>query len=92
MPSKFVEQNVSYKSLNSIAVMNKVEIGYCAGQIWTLLSSNNGKCSYDELKKKSNMPGTQFDAALGWLSREDKIEFEETCKGLFVFLPMNYYF
>lgn len=72
--------------------MNKVEIGFYAGKIWAILSSNNGRCSYEELKDLSALPERELNAAIGWLAREDKIEFEENHKGLFIFLPINYFF
>lgn len=72
--------------------MNKVEIGYYAGKVWTILNANNGRCSYEELRDLSALPERELNAAIGWLAREDKIEFEETYKGLFIFLPVNFYF
>ena len=56
--------------------MDKNEIGLNAGKVWQLLS-NNDKWSYGNLKKKSGLKDKDLGAALGWLAREDKIEFEQ---------------
>ena len=61
--------------------MNRNEIGVNAGKVWQLLS-NNEKWSYGLLKRKS---------ALGWLSRENKIEFDQCDEELYVYLCVNVY-
>ena len=38
--------------------------------------SNNEKWSYGLLKRKSGLKDKELGAALGWLSRENKIEFD----------------
>ena len=53
-----------------------MEIGLNAGKVWQLLS-NNDKWSYGSLKRKSGLKDKELGAALGWLAREDKIEFEQ---------------
>ena len=55
--------------------MNKHEIGVNAGIIWHLLS-DNAKWSYAKLKKASGLNDKELSTAIGWLAREDKIEFE----------------
>lgn len=61
-----------------------MEIGLNAGKVWQLLS-NNDKWSYGSLKRKSGLKDKELGAALGWLAREDKIEFESTRKTNFMF-------
>ena len=56
--------------------MNRNEIGVNAGKVWQLLS-NNEKWSYGLLKRKSGLKDKELGAALGWLSRESKIEFDQ---------------
>ena len=67
-----------------------MEIGLNAGKVWQLLS-NNDKWSYGSLKRKSGLKDTELGAALGWLAREDKIEFEQQEDELYVFLCVNVY-
>ena len=57
--------------------MDKNEIGLNAGKVWQLLSNN------DKWK--------ELGAALGWLAREDKIEFEQEEEELYVYLCVNVY-
>ncbi len=70
--------------------MDKMEIGLNAGKVWQLLSDND-KWSYGNLKKKSGLGDRELGAALGWLAREDKIEFEQQEDDLYVFLCVNVY-
>ena len=55
--------------------MDKHSIGLNAGIIWRILSDNVQR-TYDELKKESGLSERDLNAAIGWLAREDKIEFE----------------
>ncbi len=55
--------------------MDKHVIGLNAGKVWRLLS-DNAKWSYDELKEASGLSDKDLSAAIGWLAREDKLEFE----------------
>lgn len=55
--------------------MDKHSIGLNAGIIWRILSDNVQR-TYDELKKESGLSERDLNAAIGWLAREDIIEFE----------------
>ena len=55
--------------------MNKHQIGLNAGIVWHLLN-NNERWTYCELKKASGLSDRDLDAAIGWLAREDKIDFD----------------
>lgn len=70
--------------------MNKTTIGLNAGTVWGILS-NNVRWTYEELKLKSGLNDVELSAALGWLSREDKIEIEEENNILILFLSVNVY-
>jgi len=50
-------------------------IGEAAGEIWRYLS-NNGDASFTALKKSIKRNPNELYLALGWLSREGKIEIE----------------
>ncbi|WP_455590985.1 winged helix-turn-helix domain-containing protein [Bacteroides sp.] len=70
--------------------MCRNEIGMNAGKVWHLLSDNR-KWTYEELKEKSGLTDMDLGAALGWLGREDKVEFEQEEQQLYVFLCVNVY-
>lgn len=70
--------------------MDKTEIGLNAGKIWQLLS-NNEKWSYSALKRKSGLKDKELGAAIGWLARENKIEFYDLEEELYVYLCVNIY-
>lgn len=70
--------------------MCRNEIGTNAGKVWHLLSDNR-KWTYAELKEKSGLTDMDLGAALGWLGREDKVEFEQEEQELYVFLCVNVY-
>ena len=55
--------------------MNKHQIGLNAGVIWHLLYDNK-RWNYCELKKASGLSDRDLNAAIGWLAREDKIDFD----------------
>ena len=55
--------------------MNKNLIGLNAGKVWQLLN-NNKRWSYSELKEAVGLSDRDLNAAIGWLAREDKIDFE----------------
>lgn len=54
----------------------KIKIGINAGLVWNALSDGSKK-SVKELKKATKLTDKDLYAALGWLSREDKIEVTE---------------
>ena len=70
--------------------MDNNEIGLNAGKVWQLLS-NNDIWSYGNLKRNSGLKDKDLGAALGWLAREDKIEFEQEEEELYVYLCVNVY-
>lgn len=56
-------------------MMNKNQIGTNAGIVWKLLS-DNAHWEYDKLKQASGLSDRDLNAAIGWLAREDKIDFD----------------
>jgi len=61
--------------------MIKNEIGARAGAIWEYMNKINKDCTLKELKKAASMKDRDLYLALGWLSRENKVQFyvkEET--------------
>ena len=60
--------------------MEQSLIGKNAGVIWTLLNSK-GKEEVTKLKKESHLSDAEFWAAIGWLSREEKLVCESEKKG-----------
>lgn len=70
--------------------MSTHEIGTNAGRIWQLLG-NNEKWSYGNLKRMSGLKDKELGAALGWLAREDKVQFEQEEDELYIYLCVNVY-
>ena len=52
----------------------KNEIGETAGRIWEILN-NKGKVAIQQIPKLLNENSMLSYQAIGWLAREDKIEF-----------------
>lgn len=57
--------------------MTKNEIGCNAGIVWRLMS-NRYLWTYAELKEKSGLSDWDLLTAIGWLARENQIEFDDT--------------
>jgi len=70
--------------------MDKISIGNHAGIIWKILCDNN-RWSYQHLKAVTGLPDRDLNAAIGWLARENKIEFEEICGCKYISLGVNIY-
>ncbi len=64
----------------------KEKIGNNAGLVWKALSKSKGKTEIKDLKKVTKLTEKDLYAALGWLSREEKIKIEEKDKEVFVSL------
>lgn len=69
--------------------MNKQIIGTNAGIIWRLLD-NHRKWTLADLKQASGMSEADFYAAIGWLAREDKIQFQNNNDGCIEFLYLDF--
>lgn len=65
--------------------MTKQTIGENAGQIWQLLKEK-GEMQVAELLNISKIEESDFNRALGWLAREDKIAFYQKNKKYMVLL------
>lgn len=51
------------------------EIGHVAGEVWQLLTNANNR-SLASIKKSIDAPDVLTLAAIGWLAREDKLQFD----------------
>jgi hypothetical protein len=51
-----------------------IEIGHVAGDVWGLLG-RDGELTIAAIKKAIGAPDDVVSAAIGWLAREDKLEF-----------------
>lgn len=56
--------------------MDKEQIGTLAGMVWRMLNEK-GKLSFEELQHETLLDSESVSTAIGWLAREDKIEFDE---------------
>lgn len=63
--------------------MDREEIGLNAGLVWNALNESEG-LTLKGLKKVTKLKDKQLYAALGWLSREDKVTIEEVESDLLV--------
>jgi hypothetical protein len=57
-------------------------IGLSAGQIYNYLAENKGETTFTKLKKDLDLDSNFAEFGLGWLAREDKIEFAKSGKTL----------
>ena len=63
--------------------MDREEIGLNAGLVWNALNESEG-LTLKGLIKVTKLKDKQLYAALGWLSREDKVTIEEVDGDLLV--------
>ena len=72
--------------------MDAQSIGKNAGIVWRLLDHNR-KWEYNELKEATGLSDRDLNAAIGWLAREDKIQFETSKKdgNDYLYLELNLY-
>ena len=61
-------------AVRSPGVFSTTEIGHVAGDVWGLLV-HDGTLTVAAIKKSIDAPGDIVLAAIGWLAREDKLEF-----------------
>lgn len=59
------------------------KIGSNAGIVWNALNGN-GEMNLKEVKKVTKLAEKDLYAALGWLSREDKVVIVENEKEIFI--------
>ncbi len=71
-------------------MMNKNQIGTNAGIVWKILSDNT-HWEYDKLKEACGLSDRDLNAAIGWLAREDKIDFDIDNGHDRLFLHVNVY-
>jgi len=62
------------------------KIGETAGEIWTLLAEENKPVTLTQFRKKTKLPEDLLYMGIGWLAREDKLQFSGTSKDMKVSL------
>ena len=78
--------------------MDKHIIVENAGKLWRLMNQDNQReWELEELKKCTGFDDLELASAIGWLAREDKIQFElrdsdPMHKKAYVYLMLNLYF
>jgi len=55
--------------------MTDIIIGEAAGKIWKYLNKN-GEASVSKITKETGLARNDVQRAIGWLSKEDKLNFE----------------
>ena len=70
--------------------MDKFKIGENAGIIWRMMD-NNKHWEYGELKNATGLSDRELNAAIGWLARENKIQFgtDESGQKEYFYLDIN---
>ncbi len=61
------------------------KIGENAGKVWTLLNQN-GTMNASKLKTGLKLSESDFNLAIGWLARENKLHFTQIKNGLSISL------
>ncbi len=56
--------------------MDKNLIGEWAGIVWNTLSTENRKWTFEEVQRATGLSERELAGAVGWLARENKIQFE----------------
>ena len=56
--------------------MDKATIGANAGIFWRTINASGRPWKYEELKRETKLTDRDLNAAIGWLARENKIEFD----------------
>lgn len=81
-----------FNQLNLITMDKKI-IAHNAGIVWRLLDNNNRRWEYGELKEASGLSDRDLNTAIGWLARENRVQFEQDNLGnrYFLYLEMNLY-
>lgn len=57
-------------------------IGLSAGQIYNYLAENKGQSTFTKMKKDLDLKGNFAELGLGWLAREEKVEFAKSGNSL----------
>lgn len=61
--------------------MDAYKLGEWAGIVWRLLSRENREMTFEEVMMDTGLNERQLAGAIGWLAREDKIEFNMSHDG-----------
>ena len=77
--------NSSASPKTSERTLSNKDIGEVAGEIWGLLATGDGQ-TLAAIKKSIDAPPDVVAAAIGWLAREDKLEFDVTGRTLKIVL------
>jgi hypothetical protein len=65
---------------------NTTNIGENAGKVWQVLSTNGGR-QLETIAQQTSLPTEQAYLALGWLARENKINFAP--KGRYTYVELT---
>ncbi|HEX4415328.1 MAG TPA: winged helix-turn-helix domain-containing protein [Lacipirellulaceae bacterium] len=60
-----------------VGALTGIEIGHVAGDVWGALS-RKGPATLVTIKKEVKAPADVVAAAIGWLAREEKLDFDTT--------------
>jgi hypothetical protein len=63
------------------------EIGIAAGLVWSALD-RQGTLTLAKLRQKTGLSVELVNRAIGWLAREDKLEFQKKARSLVISLKV----
>ena len=70
--------------------MYKNVIGTNAGIVWRAMASDRS-WTYEELKKETNLSDKDLLTAIGWLARENQVEFDTSAAEERIYLNRSYF-
>lgn len=70
--------------------MYKNVIGTNAGIVWRAMASDRS-WTYEELKKETGLSDKELLMAIGWLARENQIEFDNSSDEERIYLNRSYF-
>ena len=71
-------------------LMYKNVIGTNAGIVWRAMTSDRS-WTYEELKEETELSDKELWTAIGWLARENQIEFDSSAEEERIYLNRSYF-
>lgn len=71
--------------------MDKNLIGINAGILWRAMTAGHRSWTVEELKDETSLGDKELWAAIGWLARENQIEFDSSAEEERMYLNSSYF-
>jgi len=72
--------------------MKKNDIGTNAGLVWRTLFYRGSKATFNVLLEETGLNSIDLSSAIGWLAREDKVEFFQENDGEYIDVYREHYY